>query len=216
MQAPAHRLSMPKPPAHDTVGRLLLLLGHPALHRSKVNRPLLAAIRGLEGLTYHDLYEAYPDFDIDVDREKSLLTNHPILVWQHPFYWYNLPPLMKEWQDRVLEFGWAYGPGGEALRGKLLLPVISTGGREDAYQQGGFNRYTMRELLAPLDQTAHLCGIKMLPPFVVHSAHQRSDEEMRTLGAQYRRLLIALRDGALPLQDLDALPNLNELAAGLT
>lgn len=209
------RLRMHQPPAADTAGRLLLLLGHPALHRSKVNRPLIDAVRDVEGLTLHDLYEAYPDFDIDIRREKALLLGHDILIWQHPFYWYNVPPLMKEWQDRVLEFGWAYGPGGEALRGKTLLPVITTGGREEAYQHGGFNRFTMRELLAPLDQTTHLCGIWMLPPFVVHSAHQRTDGELRTLAQRYRRLLIALRDGTLTIEGPDGLPNINDVAAAL-
>lgn len=213
MTAPTPRLH--RPPHPDSTGRLLLLLGHPALQRSKVNRPLVEAVRDLEGLTLHDLYEAYPDFDIDIRREKGLLVNHPVLVWQHPFYWYNLPPLMKEWQDRVLEFGWAYGPGGEALRGKTLVPIISTGGREDAYRPEGFNRFTMRQLLAPLDQTCYLCGIRMLPPFVVHGAHQRDDQDLRQLARSYRALLLALRDGTLDLDAAATLPTLNALAADL-
>ena len=84
-------------------------------------------------MTVHDLYEAYPDLDIDVAREKALLLAHDVIVWQHPFFWYSTPAILKEWQDLVLEFGWAYGPGGTALRGKLFVSAITTGGREAAY-----------------------------------------------------------------------------------
>ena len=66
-------------------------------------------------MTFHDLYEAYPDFHIDVEREKALLEEYPRIVWQHPFYWYSTPSLMKEWFDTVLQYGWAYGKGASAL-----------------------------------------------------------------------------------------------------
>ncbi|MDF7639407.1 NAD(P)H-dependent oxidoreductase [Lactobacillus sp. ESL0791] len=26
---------------------------------------------------------------------------------QFPFYWYSCPPLLKKWEDDVLEHGWA-------------------------------------------------------------------------------------------------------------
>jgi len=65
---------------------ILVLFAHPAIQKSRVNRRLAAAARGVEGVTVHDLYETYPDFDIDVPREQSLLVLHDIVVLQHPFY----------------------------------------------------------------------------------------------------------------------------------
>ena len=53
--------------------RILILVAHPALERSRVHRALLASVLPSRGLTVHDLYEAYPDFDIDVPREQALL-----------------------------------------------------------------------------------------------------------------------------------------------
>ncbi|MEM7391049.1 MAG: hypothetical protein AAF492_01775 [Verrucomicrobiota bacterium] len=35
----------------------LVLLAHPALHRSRVNRPLAARAEAASGVTLHDLYE---------------------------------------------------------------------------------------------------------------------------------------------------------------
>ena len=63
----------------------------------------------MEGVRLHDLYEAYPDFLIDVEAEQALLLEHDVIVFQHPVYWYSSPAILKEWQDLVLEHGFAYG-----------------------------------------------------------------------------------------------------------
>ena len=188
---------------------VLVLFAHPAVRKSRVNRCLLAAVRGLDGVTIHDLYEAYPDFDIDAGREQDLLAAHDVVVFQHPFYWYSTPAILKEWQDLVLEHGWAYGRGGRALQGKTLVSAITTGGREEAYGRQGSNRFTMRQLLAPIEQTAHLCGMDYLPPFVVHGTYGLGEAEIETAAADYRRLLVGLRDGTLDRGALRDLARIN-------
>jgi len=189
--------------------RILILFAHPALQRSRVNRKLLDAVRELEGVTFHDLYEAYPEFDIDVRREQRLLLDHELVVLQHPFYWYSVPALLKEWFDLVLEHGWAYGHQGTRLHGKQLLSAITTGGSEEAYREGGHNRFTIRQLLAPVEQTAHLCGMDYLPPFVVHGTHGLGERESLRHAEDYRRTLVALRDGKIDLERARRLPRLN-------
>ena len=150
------------------MNRILVLFAHPALEKSRVNRQLAAAVRELPGVTFHDLYETYPEFDIDVPREQDLLVQHDVIVLQHPFFWYSTPALLKEWQDLVLAHGWAYGSEGKMLQGKQALSVVTTGGREQAYDPEGLNRFTMRQFLAPIEQTFRLCGVEYRPPFVVH------------------------------------------------
>ena len=189
--------------------RVLILFAHPVLERSRVNRRLLEAVTGLEGVTVHDLYEEYPTLAIDVEREQALLLEHDVIVFQHPFYWYSVPAILKEWQDLVLEHGWAYGKGGDHLRGKITLNVISTGGPEAAYHKDGYNRFTMRELLAPWDQTAHLCGMTFLAPFAVHAALRvASDADVATSKVGYRTLVEALRDERIDLARAAAAQNL--------
>lgn len=197
--------------------RILVLFAHPMLERSRVNRRLLEAITGLEHVTVHDLYERYPTMAIDVEREKAMLLDHDVLLFQHPFYWYSAPAIIKEWLDLVLELGWAYGPGGTALRGKLMMNAITTGGGHEAYHRDGYNRYTMRELLAPFDQTAHLCGMKYLAPFVVHGALRLlDDDELREHALAYRHFVTALRDERVDLARATKAANLRsfELASG--
>ena len=169
--------------------KTLILFAHPALEKSKANRALIEGIHGIENVTIHDLYEAYPDFLIDVEREKSLLLDHHRIVWHHPFYWYSTPSLLKEWFDTVLEFGWAYGNGGEALKGKIAKSVITTGGSKDAYSREGSNRYTMEELLRPIEQTATLCGMNYAEPLVFHQVLNMDQNEIAEAVSQYRTWL---------------------------
>jgi len=181
------------------VNKILILFAHPALERSRINRRLVEAVRGLAGTTFHDLYEAYPEFDVDIRHEQKLLEEHETVVLQHPFFWYSTPPLLKQWEDLVLEHGWAYGSQGTALAGKRLLSAVTTGGGEAGYQREGHNRFTMRQLLAPIEQTFVLCGMEYLPPFIVHGAHGMTNDEIRRHARDYRRTIEALRDGTLDL-----------------
>jgi len=183
------------------VRRILIQFAHPVLERSRVNRHLIEAVRDLPNVTINDLYELYPDLAIDVAREQKLLDDHDAIVFQHPFYWYSCPAILKEWQDLVLEHGWAYGAGGDHLRGKLTLNAITAGGPKSAYQRDGYNRFTARELLSPWDQTAHLCGMKYLGPFIVHGTLKvATHADVHVASEAYRKLIEALRDDRIDLE----------------
>ncbi len=201
----------------SSLKQLLVLFAHPALEKSRVNRRLAASVDDLPGVTFHDLYEAYPDSHILAHREQELLTAHDVFVFQFPFFWYSTPAILKEWQDIVLEHGWAYGSEGNALRGKTALFVVSTGGRESAYQVDGYNRHTMRQFLAPLYQTCYLCGIDCLPPFVVHGTLAMPPEKIEEHAAGYRLVLEAIRDGRIGVGDprVAELSRLNQNLDGL-
>lgn len=169
--------------------KILVLFAHPYPNLSRVNRAMVEAVRDLPHVTLHDLYELYPDFHIDVEREKTLLVGHDVVVMQHPFYWYSCPALLKEWMDDVLEYGWAYGVGGTALQGKELAQAVSTGGPGHAYQAEGYNRYTMAELLRPFERSAALCGMTYREPFLFQGVRLKSAEDIAAHAATYRRWL---------------------------
>lgn len=190
--------------------RILVLLAHPVLERSRVNRRLADAAREVTGVRVHDLYEAYPSLRLNVKREQQLLDEHDVIVFQHPFYWYSTPAILKEWQDLVLEHNWAYGSKGKHLVGKLTFNAVTTGGPEQAYRAEGYNRFTIRQLLAPYEQTAMLCQMRFLAPFVVHSALRlETDEHLRPAVNDYRRLLEALRDDGVDLEKASKVDRLN-------
>jgi glutathione-regulated potassium-efflux system ancillary protein KefG len=190
--------------------RILILFAHPRLERSVNNQLLVRHIPETPEITFHDLYEKYADFNINLEYEKKLLLNHDIVVFQHPFYWYSYPPLLKQWIDIVLEFGWAYGPGGEALKGKILFCAITTGGQRAAYSRDGHNRFTINELLAPVNQTASLCKMIYLPPFVVHGTHRISPDDLQKEAASYGLLLKKLSEGNFTPEDIIKNQYMNE------
>jgi glutathione-regulated potassium-efflux system ancillary protein KefG len=174
-----------------------------------VNRVLIQPVRDLEGVTFHDLYEEYPEFDIDVKREQQLLVDHDVIVFHHPLFWFSTPSILKEWKDLVLEHGWAFGHTGTALRGKKTLVVITTGGREVAYQKDGFNKFTIREFLLPIERTFRMCGMDYLPPFAVHGTHGMPDSEFDKHAEDYRRTIEAIRDGRIDYDKARQYPRLN-------
>jgi len=156
--------------------KILILFAHPLFEKSNAHKALVNCIPDLPNITFHDLYQEYPDFDIDMKREQEMLYNHDIIIWQHPMYWYSCPPLLKQWIDIVLEHGWAYGHEGYALKGKLLLQAITTGGKKENYCATGRDMYTIPQLLEPFNQTARVCRMEYLPPFVIHGTHSMDDE----------------------------------------
>jgi len=190
--------------------RILVLYAHPLPDQSEVNRPLALIAANTDGVTLVDLYAEYPDLDIDVEREQQRLRDHDVIVFLHPLYWYSTPAILKQWQDLVLERGFAYGDNGTALRGKLFFSAISAGGPEDAYDSAGYNNFTLLELLSPLQQTANLCGMRWLPPFALFSARMATeDQRLEQHLSDWSALLEALRDRRLDLSAAIALPRLN-------
>ena len=142
-----------------TMNNILILFGHPAFKRSTINAALREAVEMLEGVTFHDLYASYPDFLIDVSDEQQLCESHDIIIFQHPFYWYSTPAIVKEWFDLVLEHAWAYGSTGYALKGKITFQALTAGGSQESYCEDGLNLFTIRELTTPFRATANLCGM---------------------------------------------------------
>ncbi len=178
--------------------KVLVQFAHPAIARSKINKALRAAVEDLEDVTVNDLYAAYPDFLIDVKREQQLCETHDAILFQHPFYWYSTPSIMKEWLDLVLEHGWAYGKQAEALKGKFFLQALTAGGDDSTYQKDGYSEFTIGELTSPYRAIAKLCKMEWLPPFAVFGIHRGLPaEQVNSYAEDYRRAVIALRDGTL-------------------
>jgi glutathione-regulated potassium-efflux system ancillary protein KefF len=131
----------------------------------------------------------YPGFDIDVPLEQEALTRAKVVVWQHPTYWYAPPGLLKHWFDKVLLRGWAYGEGGDALRGKRCLWVTTTGGEPSSYGPDGMHRLPFDQYIPPLEQTARFCQMTWEAPLIIHGSHRLSDAELSSQAREYRQRL---------------------------
>lgn len=173
---------------NESSNRILFIVAHPYLRESRSNRAVVEAVTGLTGVTVHPLYDHYPYFHIDVNKEMALLESHQVIVAQHPFYWYSMPALMRHWLSEVFQPGWAYGEGAR-LRGKDFLISLTVGGPASSYSTESYNRFPMETYLAPWNQTAHLCGMKWHEPSVLYDSIGADEQSLRRHGQTVRERL---------------------------
>lgn len=151
------------------MSRVLVLSGHPDLNKSYTNRLILERLaEQISDIEIRDLPVLYPDSRIDVAAEQEALLKADIIVLQFPFYWYSVPGILKQWQDDVFSYGFAYGSTGDKLKGKKFIISTTIGGPEEAYQADGYNHFTIEQLLYPLRQTAYLAQLDWQTPAVTH------------------------------------------------
>ena len=177
--------------------RVLVIFAHPSFETSRINRALVNAIPE-SGVTFHDLYEHYPEQMIDIPSEQALIEAHDVIVFQHPLYWYSCPALMKNWIDSVLTYNWAYGPEGAALKGKFWVHAITSGGAAGVYQRMAYNQFSIAELLRPFEQTAALCAMDYLQPLLAQDANNMTELELMATVKRYNAWLQDLVVGELP------------------
>ncbi|WP_369029646.1 NAD(P)H-dependent oxidoreductase [Streptomyces adonidis] len=176
------------------MSKVLILVGHPDLSRSKYNAALLDGVKDLGHVTVHDLYATYPDFAVDGDVERDLLAEHDVIVFQHPMHWYNTTPLFQQWQDIVLTHGWAFNYEGRRSRtaGKKGMVAVTIGGTQDQYTYEGLVGRTADELLSNWDSTLRLCQFDIQPAFKLYGTNFGvPHEDVVTAGKQYRAMLTA-------------------------
>lgn len=183
------------------MSRIVVVAAHPQLEHSRATRTMMRAAGALPGVDVRDLYALYPDYFVDAAAERAALADAQLVVWLHPIHWYGMTPLLKLWVDEVFSFGWAYGPGGHALRGKDLWLAVSTGGPEHSYRSDSYNRYFFDAFLPPYEQTATLAGMRFVPPLVLHGAHRASDGQIADHAATFAARLAGYPDWP----ELDAL-----------
>ena len=189
------------------MANLIVYYAHPGHKHSHVNRHMARAAARIDGITFVDLYADYPRFDINVDVEQQRLLDHDVILLQFPVFWYSTPSILKEWQDLVLEHGFAYGSNGDKLAGKHLLLAVTGAGPADAYTDQGYQHYPLRTFLTPLEQTARLCNMRFTAPYVLYGALQALDAgQVEPHVEGYRQLLEAIRDDRY---DFNAAENLD-------
>lgn len=174
--------------------RVTVFYAHPYPQRSRAGRALIEAVRTLPFVSVRSLYSLYPDFSIDVDAERAALNETDVVVWQAPFYWYGLPAMMSHWIEKVLAHGFAYGEGGNAVRGKTVLWVTTTGAPVDAFRAGALHGHPFETFVPPIQQTALFCGMRWSPPLVLHGAHRVDEATLTAFAGTYRQALAQLAE----------------------
>ncbi|SET54444.1 Putative NADPH-quinone reductase (modulator of drug activity B) [Salinibacillus kushneri] len=175
--------------------RTLLIVSHPEIIDSYSQQYFLNGIKDFENVTVHHLENVYPAGNIDIKKEQELLREHDRIIFQFPFYWYSSPPLLKHWQDVVLEEGVTHGPHGGILAGKEFGLVLMIGVSEKEYQAGGSEQFTISELTRPFQAMANKTGMKYLRPFQIFQfPYTEDDQKMDILIPYWQKLTMENND----------------------
>jgi glutathione-regulated potassium-efflux system ancillary protein KefG len=158
--------------------KILAIVAHPNLSESRVNKAWAEAMSKQPNVTVRDLTAEYPLMDIDVLLEQELLLDHDRIVFMFPLYWYSSPAILKQWQDLVLQPGFAYGIGGDKLEGKEFIVCTAIGSNREGYRAGNHNNYTVDELLRPFQQSINYMGGRYMPPFCFYRSITATDQQI--------------------------------------
>ncbi len=193
--------------------KILILFAHPAQNHAKANMAMMAQAKALENVTFVDLYAEYPRFKINVDAEQQRLLEHDIIIFQFPIYWYSTPAILKEWQDLVFEYGFAFGQDGNKLAGKKFFCAVTAAGDELRYSDSGGNEHGLRDFLLPIEQSIKLCQMDLLPPFVLYgSLAAQQGNEIAEHAMLYGQMLTAMRDNQFDYSDMSSREFINQSA----
>ncbi|MBT2732299.1 NAD(P)H-dependent oxidoreductase [Carnobacterium sp. ISL-102] len=181
--------------------KTLVIISHPEMMESGSQQYLLSSIPEGKDITIHHLESVYPDFKIDVEMEQALLKEHERIIFQFPFYWYSAPALLKKWQDEVLTDGFAYGKRGKVLTGKEFGLVMSIGVKEEEYQPGGREGFSIDELTKPFQAMALKTGMVFLKTLPIFQFSYLTEEQKMNLLIRYQQYLTREKEDSLKARE---------------
>jgi len=171
--------------------KTLVIVTHPSLDQSRANHALIQELSKHEDINIHYLYEEYPNWTIDIEKEQQLLIKYDRIVLQFPVFWYSSPPLLKKWFDDVLTYGWAFGSNGDQLKGKEFIVAATAGGSEQDYRSTGKYGFTVNEFLRPLQVSIQYTDAIYLPAFVMYDTLDATDEQLNLEAIKYVEHILA-------------------------
>lgn len=139
---------------------LLVVSGHARIEVSTATKTIMEEVKKEfpnAELLYLD--QTYPDFKIDIRKERQRVSSADVIVLQYPIQWYSAPAIMKRWLEEVFTFGFAHDAKGGLLNGKKLILSMTSGAPESQYHVGERQGYPMDVYQLPLVQLADLCGM---------------------------------------------------------
>lgn len=182
--------------------KTLVVVAHPDIETSVINKAWLAELRKYPELyTVHELYNVYPDWQIDVAQEQKLIEAHEKIVLQFPVFWFSSPPLLKKWLDDVLTYGWAYGSGsGYKMQNRKVALAVTAGIKEQDYSITGRYKYSLDEILLPFEITTNYVNATYGSYYAFYGTESASDVtaeqvnniEVARSAVEYRSFIAAL------------------------
>lgn len=174
----------------------LIILAHPDIDKSFANKTIINELREMEpGIEVRNITSLYPDYKIVAKAEQEVLLKHQTIIFQYPFYWYNMPAILKHWFDVVFEYQFAYGSQGDKLKGKNFIPSFTVGAPEKEYYTLGEHHFHVNEFCRNLEQTAYYARMNYINPIYFHGtsvAAGYTEQEIKTKAKAHASKLLSL------------------------
>lgn len=143
--------------------KILIVTGHTHADDSVGNKKIVSILqKRYPNAQLDDLHVLYPDYDIDIDKEKEKLLWADTVIIQSPLFWYSMTSLIMRWLEEVFEHGWAYGSKGHALEGKGIIIGITAGSANEDYEAGGKMGILVEEIIKPYKVVCDFCRMNYL------------------------------------------------------
>jgi len=176
--------------------KTLVIIDHPNFSESTVNRRLVDEMRkNPDDILIHNLESVYPASIIDVAKEHCLMENSGMVVLQFPMYWFNCPPRMKEWFDRVLTSDWAF-KNGHNLDNKKFAICVTCGSEEAAYTSQGRHHHKVDEFLNNLIHSLEMCNVNYVGTFVVYGINDKEVVTTEAIAKKAKEYVEFIKDKA--------------------
>jgi putative NADPH-quinone reductase len=175
----------------------LIILAHPHYDSSLANKTIIEELkRDSPDHEIRHIHSLYPDYRIDVQAEQEALLRHKTILLQYPFYWLNLPAILKHWIDEVFQYQFAYGSKGDKLKGKNLIPSFTVGAAEQEYQLSGKHHMRIYEFCKSLEHTVHYAQMKYIDPICFFGAsllvEAFTEKEVEESAKQHAQKIISI------------------------
>jgi glutathione-regulated potassium-efflux system ancillary protein KefF len=147
--------------------KTLAIVSHPYASQSRIINALQQTASEADNVIVRNLETLYGNDvnAIDVVAEQAAYHGVDRVVFIYPTHWFNLTPMLKGYLNEVWQYGWAFGAGGDALKGKDLMVVTSAGASPFTYSREGLIQSSMDEVLSPMKASALYVGMNWLPPW---------------------------------------------------
>lgn len=152
--------------------KTLVIVSHPYPEQSNAIKALEQTAADLPNVTVRNLEALYgSDTEaFDVAAEQQAHDGAERVVYLFPIHWFNLTPMLKAYLNKVWTYGWAFGPDGQALKGKEMLVVATAGATRHTYSAEGLIRSSIEEVLTPMKASALYVGMEYSDPLTFYGA----------------------------------------------
>lgn len=169
----------------------LVLFAHPYFEHSQTNVRLVQAYQNCENVTFRDLYEEYPDFNIQAFRERKRLVAYDTFIIHFPLIWFGMPPLLKLWIDEVFDFKWLTEyKNDNPISGKNAYIVVTVGGTKFAYSEEGRYEMEVQDYLRTLTECIKIAEMKLEDFIVIYNADNLTPLELEQHYSELRNIVI--------------------------